>query len=393
MTHSHTPITIFPGDWLGMLGGGQLGRMFAHAAQRMGYRVAVLDPDPGSPAGAIADLHIECAYDDVAGLERLAQRCRAITTEFENVPADTLVRLAVHAHVRPGADAVAITQDRIREKAFFDELNVPVAPYAVIRDSDAISGTPDALYPGILKAARFGYDGKGQARVHSREQALQAFAAFNQVECVLEALLPLVTEVSVVLARDHTGNMVCYPPVQNEHRDGILAISTSNALGDQPRLAQQAVQLATAIAARLDYVGVLCIEFFVLEDGRLVVNEMAPRPHNSGHYTMDACTSSQFEQQVRVLAGMPLGDVGNHTAAIMINILGDIWFADDTSGPREPAWDKVLAVPGAHLHLYGKKDVRQGRKMGHVNVTGATPQQARDAAVKVAQILNIPFQP
>ncbi len=209
---------------------------------------------------------------------------------------------------------------------------------------------------------------------------------------MLEAMLPLDSEVSIVLARDHAGNTVCYPPVANEHRDGILAISTSNALKDQPLLAQQATQLATSIATKLNYVGVLCVELFILQDGRLVVNEMAPRPHNSGHYTMDACISSQFDQQVRVLAGMPLGSVDSLAPAVMINVLGDIWFTEGADEPHEPAWDRVLAVPGAYVHLYGKTSVRRGRKMGHVNVIGATPQQTQDAARNVAQILRIPFQ-
>lgn len=393
MPHLHTPDTLFPGDWLGMLGGGQLGRMFCHAAQSMGYRVAVLDPDPESPAGAVADLHIQCAYDDVTALERLAQRCPAITTEFENVPADTLAQLAERSVVRPAADAVAVTQDRSHEKAFFSELGVPVAPYADIRRVDDIATTPDALYPGILKAARLGYDGKGQVRVQTRDQARDAFAELGHVDCVLEALLPLATEVSIVLARDHRGNTVCYPPVKNEHRDGILALSTSDALDDHPALAQKATRMAESIVSRLDYVGVLCVEFFVLEDGNLIVNEMAPRPHNSGHYSMDASICSQFEQQVRVLAGMPLGDTRTRSSAIMINILGDIWFADSTADPREPAWDQVLAVPGAHLHLYGKTSVRRGRKMGHVNVVGTTPDLARQAAQRVASILHIPLEP
>lgn len=392
MTDLRTPLTILPGDWLGMLGGGQLGRMFCHAAQRMGYRVAVLDPASDSPAGAVADLHIQTAYDDAAGLEQLAKRCRAVTTEFENVPATSLAQLAAQVFVRPGHDAVAVTQDRIREKAFFVELGVPVAPYADIRNLDDISNTSDDLYPGILKAARFGYDGKGQARVQNKEQARQAFAEFNSVECVLEAMLPLQSEVSIVLARDHTGNTVCYPPVANEHRDGILAISTSDALHDQPLLAKQATQLATSIAAHLNYVGVLCVELFILQGDRLVVNEIAPRPHNSGHYTMDACISSQFDQQVRVLAGMPLGSAGSLASAVMINVLGDIWFTDGADEPTEPAWDRVLAVPGAYVHLYGKTSVRRSRKMGHVNVIGATPQQAEDAARRVAQILRVPFQ-
>jgi len=321
----------------------------------------------------------------------LVRQCAAVSTEFENVPADTLAWLASHVPVRPAADAVAVTQDRMREKAFFSGLGAPVAPYAEIRSVTDIDNTPDNLYPGILKAARFGYDGKGQVRVANRAQARAAFEQLDNVDCVLEAMLGLEREISIVLVRDQAGNTVCYPPVQNEHRDGILAISVANALQDRPELAQQATEIATSIAARLAYVGVLCVEFFVLDDGSLIVNEMAPRPHNSGHYTMDACASSQFEQQVRVLAGLPPGTVDSRGAAIMINILGDIWFADGSDTPREPAWDQVLAVPGAHLHLYGKSAVRRGRKMGHVNIVASTSQQARDAAKRVATLLHIPF--
>lgn len=390
-TPSQPHLTILPGDWLGMLGGGQLGRMFCHAAQQLGYRVVVLDPDPDSPAGAVADLHIQSAYDDAAGLERLAQRCRAITIEFENVPAATLDTLAIHAQVRPGPDAVAITQDRSREKAFFVETGIPVAPYTAIQNIDDIDAAPDNLFPGILKVARFGYDGKGQARVENRTEARLAFREFEQTDCVLEAMLPLACELSIVLVRDHRGNLVCYPPIYNEHRDGILAVSRTGLPSDKPQLVQQALDYATRIAKHLDYVGVLCIELFVLQDGRLVVNEMAPRPHNSGHYTIDASISSQFEQQVRVVAGMPLGSIDNVASAIMLNILGDIWFMDGSDRPSEPAWDQVLTVPGAHLHLYGKKNVREGRKMGHVTIVGVTPEQAHEAAARVAQILHIPF--
>lgn len=392
MTDTHTPVTIQPGEWLGMLGGGQLGRMFCHAAQRMGYRVAVLDPDSDSPAGAVADLHIQCVYDDPTGLERLVQRCAAITTEFENVPAESLAALAAHSQVRPAANAVAVTQDRSREKAFFIETGIPVAPYADIQSLDDIRSAADELFPGILKVARFGYDGKGQARVRNRSEASEAFHALGQAACVLEALMPLADELSIVLARDHKGDSVCYPPTYNEHRDGILAVSRAGFPDGQPSLTQQAIQYATRVAQQLDYVGVLCVELFILQDGRLIVNEMAPRPHNSGHYTMDASISSQFEQQVRVLAGMPLGAVDSVAPAIMLNILGDVWFADGAEKPSEPSWDQVLAVPGAHLHLYGKKAVRAGRKMGHITVVGATPEQTCAAAARVAQILHIPFQ-
>lgn len=382
---------LLPGSWLGMLGGGQLGRMFCHAAQAMGYRVAVLDPDPDSPAGSVADRHFQYDYDDENGLVQLAGRCQAVTTEFENVPAATLSWLAERVPVRPGAAAVAIAQDRIREKGFFGQAGVPVAPHAIVRAASAIEDAPDQLFPGILKAARLGYDGKGQIAVSTRTQAMAAWNDLHDVDCVLEARLNLESELSIVLARDSAGNMVCYPPVRNEHRDGILAVSVSDALVLQPELAEQARHMTMKIATELDYVGVLCVEFFILEGNRLVVNEMAPRPHNSGHYTMDASACSQFEQQVRALASLPLGATRTVRPAVMLNILGDIWFRDGTDTPQEPAWDQVLAIPEVCLHLYGKTEVRRGRKMGHVNIAGKNPQQVFDAAVRVATILGIPF--
>ncbi|PLC53136.1 5-(carboxyamino)imidazole ribonucleotide synthase [Pollutimonas nitritireducens] len=393
MNEASIPLPIPPGDWLGMIGGGQLGRMYCHAAQSLGYKVAVLDPDAQSPAGAVADLHIRAAYDDPVGLRQLAERCKAITTEFENVPAQSLETLASVSLVRPGAHSVAIVQDRIREKAFIESTGVPVAPYAAIHAQQDIDAVPEDLFPGILKAARLGYDGKGQARVNTREEARQALQAFGGVACVLEALLPLASELSVVMARAADGQAVFYPSARNEHRDGILAVSIVDAqLADQA-IAIQAANAALAIAEGLRYVGVMCVEFFVLQDGRLIANEIAPRPHNSGHYTMNASVCSQFEQQVRVTAGMPLGDTASLCSVVMLNILGDVWFDRASGLKREPDWTAVLAVPGAKLHLYGKSEARRGRKMGHVNVLGATLAEAESAASRVALALDIPFQP
>jgi len=391
MTSHAASSCILPGEWLGMLGGGQLGRMFCHAAQSLGYKVAVLDPAQQCPAGAAADLHIRAAYDDAAGLDRLSALCRAVTTEFENVPADSLDALARRCGVSPSAAAVAIAQDRIREKAFIRETGVAVArhtPVLVLADIDA---APDALFPGILKAARLGYDGKGQARVATRTQARDAFAAFAQAPCVLEALETLVREISIVVARDARGDTVVYPASRNEHRQGILAVSTVDAAGQGDPLYAQASQAALKIAHGLDYQGVLCVEFFVLPGERLIVNEIAPRPHNSGHYTIDASVTSQFEQQVRVMAGLPLGNPASLCSSIMINILGDAWFDGDDPEPRVPDWRAVLAEPGAKLHLYGKADARRGRKMGHVTCLGATLADARRSAVNVARALRIPF--
>lgn len=391
MNKATNPFPIAPGDWLGMIGGGQLGRMFCHAAQSLGYKVAVLDPDAASPAGAVADMHIQASYDDESGLKQLAARCKAVTTEFENVPAQSLQMLAAQgASVRPAAPAVAIVQDRISEKAFIQSAGVPVAPYVPVHSAADLDAAPDTLFPGILKAARLGYDGKGQARVSNRQEAQQAFADFG-VACVLEALMPLASELSVVMARGADGKTAFYPPAQNEHREGILAVSSVDALAAGQALAALAVQAAHAIAEGLQYVGVLCVEFFVLQDGSLIVNEIAPRPHNSGHYTMNASISSQFEQQVRVTAGLPLGSTASQCSVVMLNILGDVWFDPVTNSKREPDWAAVLAVPGAKLHLYGKAEARRGRKMGHVNVLGASLPEAQAAAAQVAQVLGMPF--
>lgn len=393
MSEVSTSSPIFPGDWLGMIGGGQLGRMFCHSAQSMGYKVAVLDPDEHSPAGAVAEMHIRAGYEDSDGLARLAARCKAITTEFENVPARSLAILAESSSVSPSADAVAIVQDRIREKAFIAGTGVPVAPHAAIRNADDLRSAPGELFPGILKIARLGYDGKGQARVKTVEEALAAFEDFKQAECVLEAMLPLDSELSVVMARGMDGQTVVFPSARNEHRDGILAVSTVDAISAATPQAVKAAEAAVTIAQALHYVGVLCVEFFILRDGSLVANEIAPRPHNSGHYTMNACVSSQFEQQARAMAGMPLGNAGCPMSAIMLNVLGDIWFDGPGGEKREPDWQGVLKVPGAKLHLYGKAEARRGRKMGHVNVVAPTLAQAEAAAAEVAGVLGIAFQP
>ncbi|WP_043518319.1 5-(carboxyamino)imidazole ribonucleotide synthase [Achromobacter arsenitoxydans] len=391
MTQSNA-FMIAPGGWLGMLGGGQLGRMFCHAAQSLGYKVAVLDPAAECPAGMVADLHIQAAYDDEAGLARLAQTCQAVTTEFENVPADSLRTLATRCRVSPAGDAVAIVQDRIAEKTFIAAQGIPVAPHAAIRSEADLVAAADALFPGILKVARLGYDGKGQARIDTREEALAAFAEFGGVACVLEALMPLDYEISVVLARGFDGASVVFPVARNVHRDGILAVSTAAPVQDAAHAERQAraTEAAQAIAQGLGYHGVLCVEFFVLKDGSLIVNEIAPRPHNSGHYTMDACVTSQFEQQARAMAGLPLGGTDLLAPAVMLNILGDIWYASDTdTAQREPDWAAALAVPSAKLHLYGKREARRGRKMGHITIVAATLQQARLDAARVAAALGM----
>jgi 5-(carboxyamino)imidazole ribonucleotide synthase len=376
-----------PGAWLGLLGGGQLGRMFCMAAQSLGYRVCVLDPGADSPAGSIADRHLRADYLDEAALDELARTCSAATTEFENVPARALERLARDLVVSPAASAVAIAQDRIAEKAFVRDAGVPVAPHLPVHAATDLEHADATLFPGILKVARLGYDGKGQARVADRPAAIDAFRAFGGVPCVLERRLALAAECSVVVARGFDGEALAWPAADNEHRDGILAVSAAPA-----RLPQAVVARATAaaleLARRLDYHGVLCVEFFLLDDGALVVNELAPRPHNSGHYTIDACATSQFEQQARVLAGLPLGGVRQHTPAVMVNLLGDCWFRGGT-GPHEPDWRAVLRHPLAKLHLYGKSQARPGRKMGHVTVLGDTLASCVETAARIVRDVGI----
>jgi 5-(carboxyamino)imidazole ribonucleotide synthase len=377
---------------LGVMGGGQLGRMFVHAAQRMGFFTAVLDPDLNSPAGRVSHHHIQTAYTDPVGLKHLTTLCAAVTTEFENVPAPALAKLALTRPVSPSAAAVGIAQDRVAEKAHFVKCGVPCAPYAVIETTAQLEAIGDDLLPGILKTSRMGYDGKGQARVTTRTELATAWAAMQSVPCVLEKMLPLQLECSVLVARGMDGTCVNLPVQRNLHRDGILAV-TEVYEGNLPlALIERAQAAAKSIAEGLQYVGVLCVEFFVLDEaspaaqglGGLVVNEMAPRPHNSGHYSMDACDVSQFELQVRTLAGMPLTQPRQHSPAIMLNLLGDLWPEGGV-----PPWDKVLALPGAHLHLYGKAKASKGRKMGHLTFTGASVAQVRANALEAARLLGM----
>lgn len=378
---------ILPPATLGMLGGGQLGRFFVHAAHELGYKVWVLDPDPHSPAGRIADRHFQAAYTDAAARAELAAHCAAVTTEFENVPAETLEALAARVPVRPGAAAVAVCQNRIAEKGFLRARGLPHGPYAEVRTEQDLVSAPDSLFPAVLKVARFGYDGKGQARVSGRTEALAVFRAFEGESCVLERLLPLDCELSVVLARDASGRVVAYPPGENRHRNGILDVTVAPA-GVQASLLAQAVDVAQRVAEGLDYVGTLGVEFFV-SDGRLVVNEMAPRPHNSGHHTIDACACSQYEQQVRALCNLPLGPTAMHSAAVMVNLLGDLWFPGEGDEVREPDWLVLHRVPGLRLHLYGKESARRGRKMGHFTVIGATPEVTLKAALDARRAIGV----
>ena len=356
---------ILPGATLGILGGGQLGRFFVMAARKMGYRVVVLDPEENCPAAQWADQHIRASYTDHAALAQLAQACAAITTEFENVPASSLDYLATTRPVCPAASALSVTQDRIREKTFLRENAFDTAPFvAVAQRQDLRAAFAQITPPALMKLSRAGYDGKGQRWVRTLDEAEQAFDDLGGKPCILEAGVAIQTEISVLIARGGDGAVVAYPPSENQHRDGILDIGIVPAR-ISTELGARATQIATRIAALLAYQGVMAVEFFIAQDGKLLVNEIAPRPHNSGHYTLDACMTSQFEQQVRALCGLPLGDARLLTPAVMVNLLGDLWRAE-----QAPPWDKVLSHPRAKLHLYGKYYARPGRKMGHFTYLG-----------------------
>jgi 5-(carboxyamino)imidazole ribonucleotide synthase len=371
---------ILPGATLGVLGGGQLGRMFCVAARTMGYRTVVLDPDARSPAGRIADEHIQAAYDDRAALTRMAQACDAITTEFENVPAATLEFLATLKPVHPSAHCVQIAQNRIAEKNFARDAGIEPAPFhAVYTEADIAPGLAVTGLPAILKTATLGYDGKGQQVVRDLQQAMDVFRKFGSVACVLEKKLDLKLEISALLARNARGEVQCYPPAENEHRNGILHQSIVPARVSDA-LAQQAIAAATKLANAMEYVGVLAVEFFITQHDQLVFNEMAPRPHNSGHYTKDAAVTSQFEQQVRVMCGLPPGDTRLISPVVMVNLLGDLW---------HPDWSGVFNQPNVKLHLYGKDEARPGRKMGHYNVLAADRAQAIDVAERVFAALSL----
>ena len=401
---SALPSPLLPGSYiaearpatLGVLGGGQLGRMFIHAAQQMGFRTVVLDPDGISPAGQIAHHHIETAYDDAEGVAALARLCDGVTTEFENIPAKTLETIAEQVRVSPHGGAVAVAQDRMLEKAHLaqaaDISGVGPGPWVPLVAGDDCPEVAAEMFPAILKTARLGYDGKGQVSVAQASDLPQAWASLNGVDCILEKRLPLRDECSVIVARGFDGQMVHLPVQRNWHHQGILAVTEVAPGLVAPPLAQQAVEAAQTIAQSLDYVGVLCVEFFVVDDGsdlgQLVVNEMAPRPHNSGHYSMNACDVSQFELQVRTLAALPLPTPQQHSPAIMLNLLGDVWFEKDQL--RNPPWDRVLSMPGVHLHLYGKIEARIGRKMGHINITGTDIGSVREVAARVSALLGLP---
>ncbi len=385
---------ILPGSYLGILGGGQLGRMFTQAAQSMGYKVCVLDPDLNSPAGSIAEKFIPAGYTDSDALKEMASICSSVSTEFENVPAQALDELeSLGVFVAPRSSCVSLAQNRIAEKKFLatwkSETNIGPAPNFVIEHDADIVHVPTSLFPGILKTARMGYDGKGQAIVYGAEGLTDAWNEFGRVPCVLEMRMELDFEVSALVVRGYDDAVVSYPVAQNIHREGILHTSFVPAPSLKSGQEKKIIDAAKALIRKIDYVGVLCIEFFVLKNGDIVANEIAPRPHNSGHYTMDACVSSQFEQQVRAMARLPLGDTRQLAPVAMLNLLGDLWFEGNGYQAREPAWNKVLAHPDAKLHLYGKSVPHIGRKMGHINCLGKALNEARQNCAAVAIELGI----
>lgn len=357
-----------------MLGGGQLGRMFVHAATAMGYRVIVLDPSPDSPAGDVAQAHLQADYDDERVLDELARECSVVTTEFENVPARALQYLQDECRVYPSPDAVSVAQSRVREKQYVQSLGIPCTAFQPVGGEQDIKQAFENIGPDlILKTARFGYDGKGQVSVGSIDQAMGAWEGLDQAECILEKRIDLQTEISSVLARSSTGETSFFGIAENIHRNGILFTSTLPA-GVDEATQDLARSHARKIAEDLDYCGVLAIEYFVDKGNNLFFNEMAPRTHNSGHYTIDACYTSQFEQQVRAVCGLPLGSSVTHSAVTMVNLLGELWQGG------EPRWNDLMEDTGVKLHLYGKKQARPGRKMGHFCVLAPPGEDTRARA-------------
>ncbi len=361
---------ILPGATVGVLGSGQLGRMFAIAARRMGYRVHTLSPDDDTPTGQVADLEIKASYHDLDAVRNFARGVSVVTFEFENVPADTAEAAAQFAPVRPAGKVLHVTQNRLREKTFLREAGFPVAPFATVRSLEELDAALQRIgTPAILKTAGWGYDGKGQARVENEASAAAAWKELNTIEAVLEGFIDFAAEASVVAARGLDGSFVAYPLVANHHVRHILD-TTHTPAAWPPGLEHSAHQIARGVLEALEVVGVLCVEFFVTRSGELLVNELAPRPHNSGHFSFDACVTSQFEQQLRAICGLPLGSTELLRPAAMANLLGDVW----TGG--EPNWAGALSMPEVKLHLYGKAAARPGRKMGHLTALADTADEA-----------------
>jgi 5-(carboxyamino)imidazole ribonucleotide synthase len=372
---------ILPGSSIGILGGGQLARMLSLAAKPMGYKVIVLDPDPNCPASSVSDSVIAAKFDDVIALEKLASLCDVVTLEFENVPASGLAILEAKVPLRPSARVLEVARDRILEKQFLNDIGIKTAPWAAVRVMDDLEPAIRLVrLPAILKTATLGYDGKGQAKVNMLEEAQAAFSRFG-MDCVLEGLVEFDLEISVIVARSSRGEVRAFPPFENAHANGILDVTVIPA-NISESVAREAEKMALEIAAKLEVIGLLTIEMFVTKDASVLVNELAPRPHNSGHLTIEACPTSQFEQAIRAVCGLSLGNVTPHSPAAMVNLLGDLW------QNAVPNWNAAFELPNTHLHLYGKLEARAGRKMGHITVLGESVQEAREAALKAREALN-----
>jgi len=373
---------ILPGATLGVLGSGQLGRMFAIAARRLGYRVHVLSPEFDTPTGQVADVEETCSYLDLERVINFARGVDVLTFEFENVPAETIAAVADHVPVRPGGHVLHTTQNRQREKTFLCEAGLPVTPFAAVTSLAELRQAIQKLgTPAVLKTADWGYDGKGQVLIRQPDEAEAAWQTLATQTAVLEAFVDFECELSVVAVRGIDGSFTAYGPIENRHQRHILDLSIYPA--DLPeQVGREAREIAEAVMRQLDVVGVLCVEFFLARSGKLLINELAPRPHNSGHLTIDACVSDQFEQQVRSVCGLPLGSSRQLRPAAMANLLGDLW------NGGQPNWAAALSLPEVKLHLYGKREARPGRKMGHLTALADTPQEAAEAALKARELLT-----
>lgn len=370
--------TILPSSTIGVFGSGQLGRMFAIEARKMGYRVHTFSPDTDTPTGQIADVETTASYDDLDAVRKFARSVDVVTFEFENVPSACIDAAAEFVDVHPRGEILHTTQNRLREKTFLSNNGFPVAPFRHIRTIDELRNAVNEIgMPAVLKTAGFGYDGKGQSKIGTVDDIDAAFSAMNGIEAVLERFIDFEKEVSVVCARGIDGSFSHYGVIENEHRNHILDVSFAPG-NVSDRVAADAVEIARSIADTFGYVGTMCVEFFLTVDDRLIVNEIAPRPHNSGHLTFGPCVTSQFEQQVRAVCGLPLGSTQFYRPAAMANLLGDVW----QNG--EPNWAAALNIPGVSIHLYGKSDPRSGRKMGHITAT-AIDEIAADSKVRTAR--------
>ena len=381
MSRSNRNDPVLPGSAIGVLGSGQLGRMFAIAARRMGYRVHTYSPDADTPTGQVADVEVAAPYEDLEAVRQFAREVSVVTFEFENVPAETAAAAAQQAPVRPAGQALHTTQHRLREKTFLTKAGLPLTPFRRVGSLEELASAVDHLgLPAILKTADFGYDGKGQFRLKSIDQLDSAWRAVGEQEAVLESFIDLECEISIVAARSASGQFIHYGAIENHHVNGILDISVSPARVESS-IANEAIQLAEAVLEELEVVGVLCTEFFVGKDGRVLINELAPRPHNSGHLTVDANLTSQFEQQLRAVCLLPLGGVEQWSPAAMVNLLGEVW------NDGEPKWCSAAQLDNVKLHLYGKSEPRPGRKMGHLTALAKTPEEAAQQALRARDAL------